>query len=865
MRSSSIAILTTTVVISFLLWVFINKPHHPVESSYPINSISFNPYQRYESPFNGTVITPDHLEKDIQLLKNKSKTLRLYSSTFGMEITPQVAKKYKLSVIGCAFIQYKLVDNPQNDIEVDAAIEMARNNRNVTKLIIGNETQLHKTVPQEELVTYLERARKKLRTPVSTAEPWDFWITNPEFADNVDFIAIHVLPYWAEIPINEAVDYVVGKYRAVKNMYPYKEVFIAETGWPSDGPQRGAAVPSVTNQAQFVRDFIERAEKEKIPYNIIEAFDQPWKQSTEGNVGEHWGIMDADRHDKFPIKGPVLEDPNWKYWAFASTILGLLASSLFVLRRHDLHLKGRIFSVFMFQLAAALATQLAREASDQYMSPGDIIFWMIVITAQTLLAIILLTDAVEIADVVGNAPLKRRYLPANADLPPDAPFVSIHLACCKEPPSMVIATIDSLAKLEYPNYEVIVVDNNTPDENLWKPVEARCKELGKRFRFFHLEKWPGFKAGALNFALKQTDPRAQVVGVVDADYVVASNWLKATLPYFIADKDIALVQAPQEHREWSDNLFTRMENDEYTGFFRIGMVQRNEHNAIIQHGTMTLIDRATLVKLNGWAEWCICEDAELGLRILNEKKKSVYLDHAFGHGLVPDSYEAYAKQRFRWAYGAMRILRHHWKTMFGLEGNLNPAQRYQFVKGWLPWIGDSLHLLFTFTGLLWSGMLIFDPLKTEFPEPIFIYPALALVVLRILGTLWTYTARVKIGKRRTLMAMIAGGALTHRIARAVMQGLITNSQPFYRTPKMDKDAPILKNLLSVREEIFFTTLLYASAFGVYRVFGTVNFSAIIWIVALIIQSFPYLAAITAALVSGASSLKRKMEIKQKAA
>ncbi len=849
MRYSSIVILITTIVVNLLIWVGVNKPHYLVESSYPFNSLSLNPFKKNQSPFDGTVFNAYDLENDIHLLAKKARSIRLYSSTHGAEQIPAIAKKQGLKVIASAFLD-SLPSNNINGQEVDSAIQMARSNRNVTYVIIGNETQLHQTVPRDELIGYLQKARRELRTPVSTAEPWDFWVNNPEVANEVDFIAIHVLPYWAEVPINEAVGYVFGKYELIKQTFPGKVVMIAETGWPSDGPQKGAAQANQSNQAQFVRDFIQRAENSKINYNIIEAFDQPWKDVTEGRVGEHWGMMDADRHEKFPIKGPVLEDPNWKYWAASSTFIGFLASSLFLFRRRHLKVRGQVFSVIVFQLAAALATEMAREASDQYMSPGDIIFWGIMITAQVLLAIILLTDAVEIADVVGHKPLKSRFRPFNSH-GEKPPFVSLHLACCKEPPSMVITTINSLAALDYPNFEVIVVDNNTPDPALWKPVEARCLELDKldkKFRFFTLGKYPGFKAGALNFALKETNPEAVVIGVVDADYVVKPDWLKSTITYF-KDPEVAVVQAPQEHRDWEKSVFQRMENDEYAGFFRIGMVQRNEVNAIIQHGTMTLIHRTTLDSLKGWAEWCICEDAELGLRILNAGKKAIYVDHAFGHGLVPDSYEAYAKQRFRWAYGAMRILRHHWRVLFGFGGALTRPQRYHFVKGWLPWVGDAFHMIFTFTAIIWSVVLIVNPLHTDFPEPIFIYPALALVILRICGTLWTYAARVKIGKMRTLLAMIAGGSLTHKIAKAVFQGLSNNSTPFYRTPKMDKVPHLLKCLKSVIEEFCLTILLLGLAVGILVTFGFVNQEAVIWAVALVIQTFPYVAAIVASLVS----------------
>jgi len=847
MKITTLLILLSAVFINIFAWTFINKPHNFIDSKYPTNSFSFNPYKKNQSPFEYVNFTRKEIESDLKILVGKTKAVRIYSSRNGLEQVPEVAEKYGFSVITSAYLDSRPIPNA-NDIEVEAAIKMAnQHKKTVQRVILGNETQLLKILPREDLIRYLRKARREVRQPVSTAEPWDFWIQEPSFVKEVDYIAIHVLPYWNEVPIDQAVDYVIGKYFAVKNAFPKKEVLIAETGWPSDGPQKGAAIASQANQAAFVRSFMQRAEELKLNYNIVEAFDQPWKNVTEGSAGEHWGLLDADRQEKFPLNGPVLEDPNWKYWAATSTLLGFLAASLFLFRRQDLKKRGQFFSVCITILAAVFVTELAREATDQYMSPGKIIFWAVMIIAQALLAIILLTDAIEIADVIGYKPLKRKYLPLAEDPDIKYPMVSIHLACCREPPEMVIATINSLAKLDYPNFEVIVVDNNTPDDALWKPVQARCQELGSHFRFFSLGNWPGFKAGALNFALKETNPEARIVGVVDADYIVHANWLKATIPYF-DDADVGVVQAPQEHRDYDSNAFKKMENDEYSGFFRIGMVQRNEHNAIIQHGTMTLISRGLLNQLQ-WSEWCICEDAELGLRVLNEGKKAIYLDHAFGHGLVPDTYEAYSKQRFRWAYGGMRILRHHWRIFFGLSGQLTRMQRYLFIKGWLPWMGDALHMAFSFGALIWSLVLIADPLSTDFPDPIFIYPALMLVLLRLLGTLWTYMARVKIGRKRTLLAMIADGSLTHKIAKAVFQGLFTTNAPFYRTPKMEIATPLIKSLLSVREELTLASLLILCASLVVNTFGIINREAVLWSVALLIQGIPYYAAIIAAIVS----------------
>lgn len=179
---------------------------------------------------------------------------------------------------------------------------------------------------------------------------------------------------------------------------------------------------------------------------------------------------------------------------------------------------------------------------------------------------------------------------------------------------MVKRTLDSLQTLEYPDFEVRVIDNNTQDLAIWKPIELYCQQLGPRFRFFHVNPLPGFKAGALNYLLRHTAEDAEVVAVVDADYCVHRQWLKHMVPHFM-DPKIAVIQSPQDYRDGHESLFKRCCQAEYRGFFNIGMVIRNDQDAMIQHGTMTLIRRSALDRL-GWAQWCICEDAELGLRML---------------------------------------------------------------------------------------------------------------------------------------------------------------------------------------------------------------------------------------------------------
>ena len=139
-------------------------------------------------------------------------------------------------------------------------------------------------------------------------------------------------------------------------------------------------------------------------------------------------------------------------------------------------------------------------------------------------------------------------------------------------------------------FEVLVVINNTPEEFYWKPIEEHCKKLGEKFIFLNIT-CKGFKAGALNEALKYTNEKAEILAVIDADYMVSENWLVDLVPVF-DDPKVALVQAPQDHRDGQESLIKKAMNAEYAGFFDIGMVVRNGENAIDAHGTMLMIRKS---------------------------------------------------------------------------------------------------------------------------------------------------------------------------------------------------------------------------------------------------------------------------------
>jgi hypothetical protein len=290
---------------------------------------------------------------------------------------------------------------------------------------------------------------------------------------------------------------------------------------------------------------------------------------------------------------------------------------------------------------------------------------------------------------------------------------------------------------------------------------------------------------------------------------------------------------------------------EYRGFFYIGMITRNERNAIIQHGTMTLVRRYVLWAVGGWAEWCITEDAELGLRVFEAGYEALYIPKSYGCGVMPDTFIDYKRQRFRWAYGAMQILRHHATALLRPASSaLTAGQRYHFIAGWLPWLADGFNLLFNIAAIGWSMAMILAPQKVDPPLMVFSVLPLSLFMFKLVKLVHLYTHRVGMNFRQTFAAAISGLALAHTIGLAVLKGILTRNEPFFRTPKQTAPHRFLSALSAAREETLLMLALWASAIGIRTIANDMASTDLtVWLAALLIQSIPYTAALLVSLTS----------------
>ena len=802
-------------------------------------SVSYTPFDGSAHPDSGTRTTAAQIRADLKVLAPLTRTVRTYSSTGGSELVASIADEFGLRVSVGAWIDR---DDNRNDRELRAVIDLARRSRNIDSVVVGNETLYRGDLKVEELIRMIQRVKRETQMPVTTGEIWHAWIEHPELVSTVDFIAAHVLPYWEGISEKAAVDQAINIYNQLRNAYPGKRIVIAEFGWPSAGYNRRDANPGPLAQAEVLREFVTRAEALGIDYNIIEGYDQPWK-TFEGGVGPYWGMLDTDRLPKFPWSGPITNPDHWRLTAIA-VLTGVLLS-LPILAVAGMTVGQAALLATSAHMVGAWSAIVFAYWNGHYFVPGAAFAFALGLVLLVPLILIALARVEEIASVaLGRRP--RRLIespPLAPDQPaPALPKVSIHIPAYMEPPEMLKLTLDSVARLDYPNFECVVVINNTPDPALWRPIEDHCRELGERFKFVREDKLLGFKAGALRLALTQTAPDAEIIGVLDADYVVHPDWLKDLAPAF-ADQDVGLIQAPQDHRDAGRSVMHHAMNGEYAGFFDIGMVQRNEANAIIVHGTMCLIRRNALEEAGGWSSDTICEDTDLGLTILELGWQALYTNRRYGHGLLPDSYLAYKRQRHRWAYGGFQILKKHWRRFLPGVTELTREQKREFVFGWLNWLGaESLGVLVAMLNLVWVPFIVF--LGIAIPDKVLTIPILAAFMVTIVHFIALYRLRVSIPLGQMMGAVVAAMSVQWTVARAVGFGLVKDGLPFVRTAKggwgkRGSDFPAFWEALISVLLVAGAALLFATNFEGVR---EINLFAVV----LIVQSLPFLASVVLA-------------------
>jgi glucan 1,3-beta-glucosidase len=310
-RFAVIVIIHSLITVGVLAYFWWNgRPVSVGAAGGRIQCLSYSPPN--SDPAAAKFIPIDQIRADLAKLTNYTDCVRTYSVDNGLDQVPQVARELGLKVMLGIWIG---VTAKKNEQELARALELTRTYRDVIEsVVVGNEVLLRRDQTPSKLMQYIRRVREATDLPITYADVWEFWLDHPEVARDVSFITIHMLPYWEDEPvaIESAVPHIARVLARVQRAFPEHRLFIGEAGWPSMGRQRAGALPSLVNQARFFREFTRYAALHGVRYNFIEAFDQPWKRELEGTVGGAWGLFDVRSRLKFPMQGPVVNDPNWR-------------------------------------------------------------------------------------------------------------------------------------------------------------------------------------------------------------------------------------------------------------------------------------------------------------------------------------------------------------------------------------------------------------------------------------------------------------------------------------------------------------------------------------------------------------------------
>ena len=337
-----------------------------------IACVSYAPFRLPgETPLDAhAFISPQRIDEDLRALSQRFDCVRTYSQGQGLSAVPEIAQRHGMQVLLGIWLGR---DRQANAEQIRLGIATARKYPQVLRgVIVGNEVLLRGELSPHALGGYLREVRDTIDTPVTYADVWEFWLRHPELASSVDYLTIHILPYWEDHPVapEHALRHVADVYARVRAAFPGREVMIGETGWPSAGRPRQAAVASVVNEARYLRGFLGYASEVHLPYNVIEAFDQPWKRAQEGTVGGYWGIFDVHARPKFALSGPVVEEPRW-WLGWLAGVLGMVVFALVGARARRWHgARGWVgLGLLGFAGGAALAwqgRQLAFAARDAW-------------------------------------------------------------------------------------------------------------------------------------------------------------------------------------------------------------------------------------------------------------------------------------------------------------------------------------------------------------------------------------------------------------------------------------------------------------------------------------------------------------------
>ena len=326
-KVAALAHFALTVLAIGVTWWWLGAPLQlppsPLASGGKLYCVSYAPFRGAQDPLvETTTVTAAQIEEDLAILSRYTDCIRTYSVDHGLDQIPAIAQRHGLKMMLGVWLSNDPVKNSQ---QISTGIALAKAFPDVVRsMVVGNETLLRGELSATDLTARIREVKSKVSVPVTYADVWEFWLRYSDLRYAVDFVTIHILPYWEDFPLPAAAAaaHVDAIRHQVATAIPDKEIMIGEVGWPSSGRMREGAQPSPSNQARVIGETLTLAQRENFRVNVIEAFDQPWKRWLEGPSGRYWGIFDRDTgKPKFSFDGLVSDHPHWALQALAGMAL----------------------------------------------------------------------------------------------------------------------------------------------------------------------------------------------------------------------------------------------------------------------------------------------------------------------------------------------------------------------------------------------------------------------------------------------------------------------------------------------------------------------------------------------------------------
>lgn len=295
---------------SFMFTATVAEGHPPFtytwdfdEAPLILDGVAYGPFRDGQRPGTSNLPTEAEIQEDLDILSRHTSHIRLYGAGETAPDIVRLAAEKGISVTLGAWID---ADPATNELELASLVSQTSHYSNVVAAVVGNERLLFHEISETQLITYIQQVQQAVDVPVSTAETWDVWLDHPQLAAVVDYLLVHIHPYWGGAPVDESVALVAQLYAQVQAAYPDKPIVIGETGWPTDGDIFGAAHPGEAAQQQFIETFTAWAAANNVSYFYFDFADETWKCNPGPAVECHWGLFTTARQPKQAVATNVI-------------------------------------------------------------------------------------------------------------------------------------------------------------------------------------------------------------------------------------------------------------------------------------------------------------------------------------------------------------------------------------------------------------------------------------------------------------------------------------------------------------------------------------------------------------------------------